>query len=139
MKKNNIKTKVIGTVLATICAVSAGTAITAVSASAATVNTSYSVSANRVKACTITVKCIDWDYRADSKSAKITCEYNSKTGTHTFKATGSFAGVTHAVLKYQTADRKWHNMPVTYTVDKYGNVQGKQTAKEYITNDRFSG
>ncbi len=77
MKKNNIKTRVIGTVLATICALSAGAAITAVSANAATAPATVSAGV-KAKACKMTFKGgtsygYDWDYRADSTAAKISC------------------------------------------------------------------
>ncbi len=140
MKKNNIKTRVIGTVLATICAISAGAAITAVSANAAAASTSVSASV-KAKACRMTFKGgtsygYDWDYRASSKAAKITCTYDFKTKTYTYRAVGQYAGVTNAVIKYATPDGKWHNVPVRFTVDKGLNVTGKQTGREYITNTR---
>ena len=76
--KNNMKTRVMGTVLAAICALSAGTAISAVSASAASLPTTASVSANvrNARVCKMTFKGstsygYDWDYRADS--AQRTC------------------------------------------------------------------
>ena len=142
MKKNNMKTRVIGTVLATICAVSAGAAITAVSANAATAGTSVSASTN-AKACRMTFKGstsygYDWDYRADSTAAKITCTYDFKTKTYTYRATGQYAGVTNAVIKYATIDGKWHNVPVRFTVDRNLNVTGQQTGKEYVTNNRYA-
>ena len=141
--KKNIRTRVLGTVLAAICAVSAGTAISAVSASAATASTSVSAT-QAAKNCTIsftgkTSYGYDWDYRADSTAAKITCTYNFKTGKYTFKAVGQYAGNTNAVLKYATIDGKWHNVPVRFTVDKNKNVTGQQTGKEYITANRYAG
>ncbi|MEE0958097.1 MAG: hypothetical protein UH734_08490 [Ruminococcus sp.] len=141
--KKNIRTRVLGTVLAAICAVSAGTAISAVSASAATAGTSVSAT-QAAKNCTIsftgkTSYGYDWDYRADSTAAKITCTYNFKTGKYTFKAVGQYAGNTNAVLKYATIDGKWHNVPVRFTVDKNKNVTGQQTGKEYITANRYAG
>ena len=141
--KKNIRTRVIGTVLAAICAVSACAAVSTVSASAATAATSVSA-AQAAKNCTIsftgkTSYGYDWDYRADSTAAKITCTYNFQTGKYTFKAVGQYAGVTNAVLKYATIDGKWHNVPVRFTVDKGKNVTGQQTGKEYITANRYAG
>lgn len=140
--KKNVKTRVMGTVLAAICALSATAAVSSVSASAATVSTA-SVSANAVKAknCVInfygkTSYGYDWDYTADSTAAKITCTYDFKTNKYTFKATGQYKGTTNAVLKYATIDGKWHNVPVRFTTDANKNVTGKQTAKEYITATR---
>ncbi|MEE0957094.1 MAG: hypothetical protein UH734_03280, partial [Ruminococcus sp.] len=68
--KKNIRTRVLGTVLAAICAVSTCTALSAVSASAATAGTSVSAP-QAAKNCSIsftgkTSYGYDWDYRADS-------------------------------------------------------------------------
>ena len=79
----------------------------------------------------------DWDYTADSTAAKIKVTYDFKTNKYTFRAIGQYAGVTNAILKYQTIDNKWHNIPVRFVTDKGLNVTGKQTAKEYITNSRY--
>ncbi len=142
MKKNNIKTRVIGTVLATICALSAGAAITAVSANAAAAPATVSASV-KAKACKMTFKGgtsygYDWDYRADSTAAKISCTYDFKTKTYTYRAVGQYAGVTNAVIKYATPDGKWHNVPVRFTVDKGLNVTGQQTGREFVTNNRYA-
>ena len=140
--KNNMKTRVMGTVLAAICALSAGTAISAVSASAASLPTA-SVSANvrNARVCKMTFKGstsygYDWDYRADSTAAKISCTYNFSTHTYTYTAKGNYAGVTNAVIKYATIDGKWHNVPVRFTVDRNLNVTGQQTGREYVTASR---
>lgn len=142
MKKNNVKVKVIGTVLAAICAISAGTAISAVSVSAAAAPAAVSATVKTGKSCCFfaygkTAKGYDWDYTADSTAAKIEVTYDFKTNKYTFKAIGQYAGVTNAILKYETIDGKWHNIPVKFTTDKNLNVTGQQTAKEYITNTRY--
>lgn len=142
MKKNNIKVKVMGTVMAALCAISAGAAISAVSASAATAPAAVSANVKAAKSCVMvaygkTATGYDWDYTADSTAAKIKVTYDFKTNKYTFRATGQFAGVTNAILKYQTIDNKWHNIPVRFVTDKNLNVTGKQTAKEYITNSRY--
>ena len=144
MKKNNVKVKVIGTVMAALCAISAGTAISAVSVSAAQTGTSVSAMATTGKSCIFeaygkTRTGYDWDYRADSTAAKITVKYDFKTNKYTFRATGNYAGVTNAVLKYATIDGKWHNVPIRFTTDKNLNVTGKMTGKEFITNNRYKG
>jgi pterin-4a-carbinolamine dehydratase len=144
MKKTNVKTKVIAGIMAVICSVSALGAISAVSASAAVTN-NVAISAQATgKACLFTAYGktsygYDWDYRADSTAAKISCTYDFKTNRYTFKAVGQYAGVTNAVLKYATIDGKWHNVPIRFTTDKARNVTGVQTAKEFITNNRYSG
>lgn len=78
----------------------------------------------------------DWDYRADSTAAKISCTYNFSTRTYTYTAKGNYAGVTNAVIKYATIDGKWHNVPVRFTVDRNLNVTGQQTGREYVTASR---
>ena len=142
MKKKNVKTTVIATVLAAVCAVSAGATISSISASAATVPTA-SVSANarnsRVYYISFKGKTsygYDWDYRADSTSAKISCSYKFATQTYTFTAAGNYKGITNAVIKYATIDGKWHNVPMRFTVDNGLNVTGQQTGKEYVTSSR---
>ncbi len=146
MKMNSIKTKVIGTVLAAVCAVSAVATASTVGASAAkaTPATGITTQAKAAKNCIFvaygkTAKGYDWDYRADNTSAKISCTYDFKTNKYTFKAVGQFAGVTNAVLKYATIDGMWHNIPVRFTTDKGLNVTGKQTGKEYVTKTRTAG
>ena len=143
MKKNTMRTKVIGAVMAALCVFSAGAAISAVSASAAEIPVA-SVAATQGKACVISFKGstsygYDWDYRANNTAAKITCTYDFKTRQYTFKAVGQYAGVTDAVLKYATPDGKWHNVPVRFTTDKLLNVTGKVTGRETITNNRYAG
>ncbi len=135
MKKNNIKTKVIGTVLAALCAISAGTAGTAISANAATAKTtSVSTQAATAKSCTYTMKGFDWNYSADSTNAKITCDFTYSNKTCKFIAKGITKGVTNAVLKAKRADGKWNNVPVCFTVDSKLNVTGQQTGRMYVTN-----
>lgn len=142
MKKNNIKTKVMGTVMAALCAISAGAAMSAIGVSAAAVPEGAVAIAAAPKACVFTAygktaTGYDWDYTADSTAARIKVTYDFKTNKYTFRATGQYAGVTNAVLKYQTIDNKWHNIPVRFVTDKNLNVTGKQTAKEYITDSRI--
>ena len=145
MKKTNVKTKVMAGIMAAICTVSAFGAISAVSASAAVVNSApIAAQAASKKVCLFTAfgktsYGYDWDYRASNTAAKISCTYDFKTNKYTFKAVGQYAGVTNAVLKYATIDGKWHNVPIRYTTDKNLNVTGVQTGKEYITNNRYSG
>ena len=98
MKKTNIKTKVIAGIMAAICSVSAIGAISAVSASAAVTNdVAISAQAKNAKACIFTAYGktsygYDWDYRADSTAAKISCKYEYQTKTSTFKAVAQLAG-----------------------------------------------
>jgi hypothetical protein len=144
MKKTNVKTKVMAGIMAAICAVSALGALSAVGASAAVVNSApIAAQAAGKKACLYTAfgktsYGYDWDYRADSSAAKITCTYDFKTKTYTYRAVGQYAGVTNAVIKYATPDGKWHNVPVRFTVDKGLNVTGQQTGREFVTNNRYA-
>lgn len=138
--KKNMKIKVLGTALAAICALSAGAAISCTGANAAVVPHPPITTGVQARNCTMTFKgSCDWDYRANSKAALISCTYNSSKGGHVFTAKGNYAGNTDAVLKYKTTDGKWHNVPVRFTVDRNMNVTGQQTAREYITADRYSG
>ena len=135
MKKNNIKTKAIGTVMAALCVISAGTAISAVSASAATAQAPAAVQAVKGKACQFVMKGSNWNYSADSLCARITCNFTYNTKTCRFIARGTEAGITNAILKAKRADGKWDNTPVRFTVDSALNVTGKQTGKTFITNN----
>ena len=79
--KKNIRTRVIGTVLAAVCALSATAAISSVSASAATVSTASVSAGVKAKNCIInfygkTSYGYDWDYTADSTAAKIKVTYD---------------------------------------------------------------
>ncbi len=143
MKKNSMKTRVMGTVLAAICAISAGTAISMVSAGAASVpdaSVSAEMCNGRVYTMTFegsTSYGYDWDYTADSTSAVIKCKYDFATETYTYTATGCYEGETNAILKYATIDGKWHNVPVRFTVDSQLNVTCQQTGREYVTDTRY--
>lgn len=134
--KKNIRTRIMGTVLATICAISATAAVSTVGASAASVNTaSVSAQAKTGKPCAFTMKGCNWNYSADSTYAKISCDFNYSTKTCRFIARGTSAGVTNAILKAKRSDGKWDNVPIRFTVDRNLNVTGQQTGKYFITNN----
>ncbi len=80
MKKNTVKTKVIGTVLATLCAVSAAAAVSSVGVSAASVNRpAAAVTAN--KKCVMTLKGKNWTYWIDSLNINVSCDFNYSTAS----------------------------------------------------------
>lgn len=138
MKKNTVKTKVIGTVLAALCAVSAAAAVSSVGVSAASVNSPAAVvTAN--KKCVMTLKGKNWTYWIDSLNINVSCDFNYSTSTCRFIIKGVKPGVTNAVLKTLRADGKWDNTPVRFTVDQYLNVIGKQTGRMFVTGTRFEG
>lgn len=75
----------------------------------------------------------DWNYSAESTNAKITCEFDYAAKNAKFIVTGTKAGITKAVLKVKNAEGKWHNIPVTFTVDDDLNVSVKQTGDMFTT------
>ncbi len=133
--KKNIRNRIIGTVLAAVCAFSAAAAVTTVGASAATVDTAASVSASYGKRCRLDLRGWNWTYSADSYNALISCDFDYCTQRCTFIATGNEPGVTNAVLKTLRDDGRWNNVPVRFTVDDYLNVTGKVTGRTFITAD----
>lgn len=138
MKKNTIKVKVIGTVLAALCAISATAAVSTVGASAASVSSaSTAVSAN--KKCVMSLKGKNWTYWIDSLNINVSCDFNYNTSTCRFIIKGLKPGVTNAVLKTLRADGKWNNTPVRFTVDQNLNVTGKQTGRMFVTGTKFEG
>lgn len=138
MKKNTVKTKVIGTVLAALCAVSAAAAVSSVGVSAASVNRPAAV-VTASKKCVMTLKGKNWTYWIDSLNINVSCDFNYSTSTCRFIIKGVKPGVTNAVLKTLRADGKWDNTPVRFTVDQYLNVTGKQTGRMFVTGTRFEG
>ena len=142
MKKNNTKTRIIGTALAAICAVSSVAAVSAVSVGAASMPAAASVSA-QVKAgkgCTFQMDGKNWTYwLKDNTNVDISANINYNTGKVKFFIKGLTAGVVNAVLKTQRPDGKWNNVPIRFTVDSKLNVTGKQTGKLFVTNTKYDG
>lgn len=140
MKKNNIKTKIIGTALAALCAVSSLAAVSAVGASAASM-TETSVSAQESgKACAFTMNGNNWTYwLKDNTNVSIKGNLNFENGTCRFIIKGLQPGVVNAVLKTHRPDGKWNNVPVRFTVDSKLNVTGKQTGALFVTNTKYDG
>ena len=142
MKKNNTKTRIIGTALAAICAVSSVAAASAVSVGAASMPAAASVSA-QVKAgkgCTFQMDGKNWTYwLKDNTNVDISANINFNTGKVKFFIKGLTPGVVNAVLKTQRPDGKWNNVPIRFTVDSKLNVTGKQTGKLFVTNTKYDG
>lgn len=133
MKKNrnNLKKKVVATVLATVCAVSAIGAASAVSASAASVSTDSSV-ADSGKACRFDMYGTSWSYRTSMGYVAVSCNYDWRTQHAQFTIKGVSAGVEDVILLAKRSDGKWNCVPVRFTVDKNLNVTGQQTGPMYL-------
>ena len=86
-----------------------------------------------VKTVELKFDAYDWNYSAESTNAQITCEFDYAAKNARFIATGTKAGITKAVLKVKNAEGKWHNIPVTFTVDNDLNVSVKQTGDMFTT------
>ena len=53
MKKNRLTTRIIATAMAAVCVISAGTAISAMSVSAAEISSTEAIAASSAKACVV--------------------------------------------------------------------------------------
>lgn len=133
MKKNrnNLKKKVVATVLAAVCAVSAIGAASAVSASAASVSIGSSV-ADSGKACRFDMYGTSWSYRTSMGYVAVSCNYDWRTQHAQFTIKGVSAGVEDVILLAKRSDGKWNCVPVRFTVDKNLNVTGQQTGPMYL-------
>ena len=132
--KKTIKTKVIATAIATVCAVSTLSAVSVASASATSVPTTLISAQANGKSYQMTFSGDNWNYYAESLNAKITCNCDVMHNKCTFKATGVTPGITNAVLKVRRNDGRWNNFPVQFVVDNNLNVTGKITGNSYITD-----
>lgn len=144
--KNTKSTKVIATVMAIVIAISSLCVITAVSANAASyegsaqahasekmgpmttsvpaVTTKLNKTAKAYKfVCTgQTKQGYDWDYTANNSNIKVTCKYDFKTHTYTFKFTGTAKGSTVMNFKYRANDKTWVKVPMNFKVDAQKNI-----------------
>ena len=140
MKKNNIKTRVLGTVLAAVCAVSTLAAVSVSGVSAATVETASVAAQSGGKACAFTMAGQYSTYwLIDNTNVSIKGNLNFENGTCRFIIKGLEPGTANAVLKTQREDGKWNNVPVRFTVDSNLNVTGKQTGALFVTNTKYEG
>lgn len=133
MKKNrkSMKKKVLATVLAAVCAVSAIGAASAVSVGAASVSVSSSVGASG-KACRFDMYGTSWSYRTSMGYVAVSCNYDWRTQHAQFTIKGVSAGVEDVILLAKRNDGKWNCVPVRFTVDQNLNVTGQQTGPTYL-------
>lgn len=133
MKKNrkSMKKKVLATVLAAVCAVSAIGAASAVSVGAASVSASSSVGASG-KACRFDMYGTSWSYRTSMGYVAVSCNYDWRTQYAQFTIKGVSAGVEDVILLAKRNDGKWNCVPVRFTVDQNLNVTGRQTGPTYL-------
>ena len=133
MKKNrkSMKKKVLATVLAAVCAVSAIGAASAVSIGAASVSASSSVGASG-KACRFDMYGTSWSYRTSMGYVAVSCNYDWRTQHAQFTIKGVSAGVEDVILLAKRNDGKWNCVPVRFTVDQNLNVTGRQTGPTYL-------
>lgn len=133
MKKNrkSMKKKVLATVLAAVCAVSAIGAASAVSVGAASVSASSSVGASG-KACRFDMYGTSWSYRTSMGYVTVSCNYDWRTQHAQFAIKGVSAGVEDVILLAKRNDGKWNCVPVRFTVDQNLNVTGRQTGPTYL-------
>ena len=133
MKKNrkSMKKKVLATVLAAVCAVSAIGAASAVSVGAASVSASSSVGASG-KACRFDMYGTSWRYRTSMGYVAVSCNYDWRTQHAQFTIKGVSAGVEDVILLAKRNDGKWNCVPVRFTVDQNLNVTGRQTGPTYL-------
>ena len=133
MKKNrkSMKKKVLATVLAAVCAVSAIGAASAVSVGAASVSASSSVGASG-KACRFDMYGTSWSYRTSMGYVAVSCNYDWRTQHAQFTIKGVSAGVEDVILLAKRNDGKWNCVPVRFTVDQNLTVTGRQTGPTYL-------
>lgn len=140
-KKTGFKTKIIATVMATICAFTAVSALTITSVSAeenqnfvtateSVINTETtmpkfdktSARAYTFGAFSKSENACDWDYYVDNTNVDVTCNYNVDMKKYTFKVKGKSEGVVNARFDYKVDETEWKSYSVTLKVDANGNV-----------------
>ena len=142
MKKNSTKTRIIGTALAAVCAVSTLAAVSAVSVGAASAPETNSVSAkmNAARGCTFRMDGDNWTYwLKDNTNVDIDANINFSTDKVTFFINGLEPGVVNAVLKTERPDGRWNNVPIRFVVDINLNVNGTQTGRLFVTDTADEG
>ena len=140
-KKTGLKTKIIATVMATICAFTAVSALTITSVSAeenqnfvtateSVINTETtmpkfdktSARAYTFGAFSKSTDIYDWDYYVDNTNVDVTCNYDANMKKYTFKVKGKSEGVVNARFDYKVDETEWKSYSVTLKVDANGNV-----------------
>lgn len=140
-KRTVIKTKAIATVMATICAFAAVSALTITTASAqvnqnpviateSVINTETtmpkfdktSARAYTFGAFSKSAEVCDWDYYIDNTNVNVSCNYDADMKKYTFKVTGKSEGLVNARFDYKIDDTEWKSYSVSLKVDANGNV-----------------
>ena len=135
--KKNVKTRIMGTALAALCAVSTIAAASSVGTVCAATSPSASVSARNQyrKGCKMHFTGIyNWTYSLYDGNVSISCDADWSNNECTFYAEGNYEGTADAVLMTQRADGRWNNTPVRFTVDENLNVTGRATGRTYVTD-----
>ncbi len=135
--KKNVKTRIMGTVLAALCAVSTVAAASTIGAASAATAPAASVAARAQygKGCKMHFTDVyNWTYSLYDGNVSITCDADWSTNECTFYISGNYEGTADAVLMIKRADGRWNNTPVRFTVDSNLNVTGKATGRTYITD-----
>ena len=140
-KRTGIKTKVIATVMATVCIFTAVSALTITSASAEENHNSVTATKSVINseatmpkfdktsaraytfgAFSKSTDIYDWDYYVDNTNVDVTCNYDANMKKYTFKVTGKSEGVVNARFDYKIDETEWKSYSVTLKVDTNGNV-----------------
>ena len=135
MKKTSVKIKTIAAILAAVCTVSAGAAVT-VSALSDNIDTNTAVSVKKAENFEIVLKGCDWNYSADRLNAVISCDFDYATKTAKFIATGKTKGVTNAVFKTKNDDGTWNHFEVKLIVDDNLNVSTETEVKTELPAEK---
>ena len=142
----SLKAKVVATVLASVCAVSALGAV-AVSANDGmgryTNSSQQSISYRDTERYNtpFEYKCYgatsygyDWTYSIDSLNVSVDCDYNFSNNQYTFHVKGEKEGYVNAVLMYVNAQEEWVKVPMKLYVDKNLNVSRADSTSQKNTS-----
>ena len=142
--KKTIRTKVFASLIAAVCAVSAITTVSMISASAYNngndlVSKSYVITAETYgDTFVMPIKGENWNYYADSLNVRVSCDFDYSSSMCNFKFTAVKPGTSNAVLKTERNDGRWLNVPVRITVDDNMEVSFYESGSRYITDSSRS-
>ncbi len=126
----SLKVKIVATVLASVCAVSALSAV-AVSANDGMGRYSNNNAYHHFSQYSndFQYECYgrtdygyDWTYSIDSCNVTVNCDYNFSNNKYTFTVKGVKSGYVNAVLKYVNMQNQWVKVPMVFYVDNNLNV-----------------
>ena len=147
--KNTMKTKFAAVTMSTLMIASTITALSALSASAATETVKGDGEATKIvsmvnqeanpvvekttklnapakayyfKATGKTDKGYDWTYKTDKDIVQVKCKYDFNEHKYTFKLTGTAKGKANFTLMYKKTQTKWVKVPMKITVDAQKNI-----------------